>query len=186
MSRIKRAVVLVLPLAALCGFVIGSGTVLSRSLGAGHLRPAAVENRKLPRHPAARLESATQPLPTDAVTPIAFDRVAFDTGHMVVSGKAALRAPRRGIYAVDAGLRFPADPRGIRALMIGGPGGKALAGQEDSANSDPARSTIYAISTLVKLRRGGTVAAFGFQSTGVPMQLVTDTRSFLAMHKVSP
>jgi hypothetical protein len=186
MNRNKRAAVTILVLAALCGPAFASGMLPSRSMGARHLRPLVVEHRKLPRHPAARLESATVVLPPDAVTPIAFDHVAFDIGHMVVPGRAALRAPRRGIYAVDAGLRFPADIRGIRALMIGGPGGTTLAAEEDSANSDPARSTIYSISTLVKLRRGEAVAALGFQSTGVPMNMVADPRSFLAMHRVSP
>lgn len=172
--------------AALAGTGVAAGVIRPGAVGTRELRDRAVTAAKLGRIPAARLESAEHRIPSGAPATISFARTAFDTARMAVRGRAALRAPRAGIYAIDAGLRFPADNRGIRAMFIVGPGNGYLANHEDSANTDPARSTIYSISTLARLRKGDTVSVQGFQETGEPMQLPADPRSFLAMHFVGP
>jgi hypothetical protein len=124
-------------------------------------------------------------VPDNVPAGVAFQGTAFRGGGVTVRDKSTLIAPQTGVYAISAGLRFPANSNGIRALFIARDNGTYLANHEDSADSDPGRSTIYTVSTLARLRKGEGVQVLGFQNTGSPMALPADPRSFLAMHFVS-
>lgn len=170
---------------ALGGGAYAAGVLPAGSVGTRQLQPAAVTPAKLAAVPAARLQDSTVSVADSAPFPVTFARVAFDRGREAGGRLDRLTAPRDGIYEISAGLRFPADPRGIRALFIAKADGTYLANHEDSADTDPAHSTIYTVTTLARLRRGEAVQALAYQQTGAPMALVSDPRTFLAMHWVT-
>jgi hypothetical protein len=174
-------------LASAAAVAITAVALPSNSVGTRQLRSRSVTPAKLAPVPAARLQTSTITVPSNAITTVRFDATAFQTASMATAGRDGLRAPRGGIYAVDSGFRFPANRAGARAIFITVAGTDGFAAnEEDGATEDPARSRIMAASTLVQLRRGQVVQLQVFQESGAPMAIPSDARSFLAMHFVSP
>jgi hypothetical protein len=170
---------------ALGGGAYAAGVLPANSVGTRQLRAASVTPEKVAVVGAARLQDSTMTLPDAAPTVVIFSGAAFDRGQLTTSRRDRLKAGRAGIYAISAGLRFPADARGIRALFIARADGSYRANHEDSADTDPAHSTIYTVSTLARLGRGEAVQALAYQETGAPMALLSDPRTFLSMHWVT-
>jgi hypothetical protein len=123
------------------------------------------------------------------VTPIAWTSASFDTDHLFdPAHNTRLTAPISGVYQIDAGVRWAANPTGLRFLAICLNGDTTgcfattnIGASEVQAVSDSGHLTQQTASSLIELNAGDTVSAVVQQDSGGNLAANADPATFLSM-----
>jgi hypothetical protein len=167
-----------------------TGTFPNPTIGAGKVTPA-----KFGAIPQARVEkTAAQSIPTGpAFTGLTWDTELYDTaGLFNPAAPDRLTAPIAGVYAIEAGVRWAANPTGFRfagicinQVPVDCSLDDNIAISEYATNDDPGVGTLkltqQSVSTQVKLAAGAIVHVIVTQDSGVALNVDQYRATHLAM-----
>ncbi len=161
---------------------IGPDDIKNNAIRSRHIKNGQVKPQDLARSiPAARVtRTASQTIPNNDVTAIAFNSERYDTAamHSNTNKPSRLKAPIAGIYnitfAVEWGLF---DPDGFRYIDLVRNGKTELAIDQE----DPNNGGDQQVTTQARLRAGDFVQARAQQNSGGPLPIYKSTT-----HEYSP
>lgn len=179
---------------AVKGKDIRDGTIETLDIGQGEVgaadRAPVPATRVSHPHDAGPPCAGGQPIPAETDRPLLFAVEEFDPEATHVNDprcenprRSVITAPLSGVYEVGAGVEWPADGSGTRALTARVNGVRPIAAERtDAAGGEP---TTQAVQTVVRLRRGDFVQAV-VHRTGAGTLTVDGPGSYLSLAWLGP
>lgn len=127
--------------------------------------------------PGARVTRASaESVPNSTSTDVTFDSTDF--GHGVTTAANALGIQRGGTYLVTAGVVWAPNGTGARSAVISDNEGSVVGDVRPAVST---LNTVQSLATVVHLDSGDLVSLAVDQSSGGPLSIAADDRSYLSV-----